>query len=256
MKVISVINDKGGVGKTVTAVNTAAVLGGKGYKVLVIDLDRQANATEYLGIVPDFTSGSYQCLTKRCTPDEVKSFIVESKFKGISVIPAGQDLEHAEIQIAMDVKLPRETRIKNICAMIKTFGFDYVIIDCPPSLHAVAINAMVAADFIIIPVQISQFAIAGIKTVFDYIDEIRQNFNPNIKAGILFTIYENSRVMREVCEYFEKQSSVMPLFNSKIRKTTKLIESTLDHAPVVYYAAESTAAQDYVAFADELLERI
>jgi chromosome partitioning protein len=255
MKTISFINDKGGVGKTASSVNTAAVLGKKGKKVLVMDLDRQANATEYLGIAPELTSGAHACLTQKCTAEDLLSYIKKTSFEGVSIISAGEDLESAEIQIAMDIKLPRETRIKRICDIIASLNlFDFVLIDCPPSLHAVAVNAMVAADFIVIPVQISQFAIAGIGTVFNHISEIQQNFNPNIESGILLTLYENTAVMREVAKYFEEKN--LPIFNTRIRKTTKFIESTLDHTPIVYYSPSSTAATDYQQFTDELLERV
>lgn len=255
MTTIAVINDKGGVAKTVTAVNTAAVLGSRGKHVLVIDLDRQANATEYLGVAPQLISPANKCLTQKCSPEEVAGFITETKFKGVSLIPAGEDLESAEIQIAMDIRLPRETRIQRICEAVRSMNqFDYILIDCPPSLHAVAVNAMVAADYIVIPVQISQFAIAGISTVIQHVSEIQQNFNPKIQYSILFTLFENTQVMREVSDYFTEKG--MPLFSTRIRKTTKMIESTLDHMPIIYYSASSTAAQDYQQFTSELLERV
>lgn len=251
-RIIAVSNQKGGVGKTTTVVNLAAAFGDRGKKVLVVDFDPQGNTTTSFGIrKKSIRNTSYEAVIGQCRLVEA---IVATEFKGISVVPTSQKLSGAEHEIA-DME-NRSARLKMQLLTVKE-DFDYILIDCPPTLNLLNINALVAADGVIIPILCEYLSLEGLVEIDDTIRKIRQNYNPRLEIeGILFTMY-NSRynltgmVVDEVKKYFPDKA-----FETVIPRNIALAEAPSFGEPVLYYDKRAKGTKAYEELAKEIEKKL
>ena len=250
-KIIALANQKGGVGKTTTAINLAASLATLEKKVLVIDADPQANASSGLGIdIREIESSIYECLINKSAPDEA---IHHTCIEGLDIIPSHIDLVGAEIEM-----LDLSNREKIMCEALMPLKdkYDYILIDCSPSLGLITVNSLTAADSVIIPVQCEYFALEGISKLLNTIKIIKSNLNPKLDVeGFLLTMF-NSRLRLSNQVYNEVKKHFRELvFESVILRNTRLGEAPSMGIPVILYDAESTGAKNYLSLAQEIIKK-
>ncbi len=251
-KIISFSNQKGGVGKTTSAVNVAASLGILGHKVLLIDLDPQGNATSGVGISKKQLKSSINDVL--IGEASAKDAIIETDFENLSIIPANIALAGAEYNLYQGNGAERV--MKTALEPIKD-NYDYIIIDCPPSLSMLTVNAMVASDGIIIPMQCEFYALEGLSQLTVTINRIKANFNSSLNiTGILITMY-NSRLLLslQVINELKKHYSDK-LFNTQVSRGVRVSEAPGFGCPVYYHDKRSKGANEYLAIAKELASRI
>src|SRR5512133_2184961 len=250
-KVIAIANQKGGVGKTTTAINLAASFAVLEKKVLLIDADPQANSTSGSGFdVRTIKTSIYECLIDDVDP---KSIILNSEIPGFDLIPSHIDLVGAEIEM---LNLPnREKMLKQVVARIKD-AYDFILIDCSPSLGLITVNALSAADSILIPVQCEYFALEGLGKLLNTIKIIQGRLNPRLEIeGFLLTMYDaRLRLSNQVVEEVKKHFNEM-VFETIIQRNVKLSEAPSFGKPVIMYDAESKGAINYLNLAREILQR-
>jgi chromosome partitioning protein len=247
MLILTVSNQKGGVGKTTTCVNLAAELGRLGYSVLAVDIDPQANCTSGLGISPeDFELSLYDVLLGEA---EAKDAGHPTKWEGVSLLPATIDLAGAEIELASVIS--RETRLRRHLRSLDSF--DVAIVDCPPSLGMLTINALVASDKLIIPIQCEYYALEGVGQLSKTVGLVRDSLNPELEiSGVLLTMYDSrTRLSNEVAEEVRRQFGSVA-FSSVIPRNVRLSEAPSHAAPIGYYDPSSTGAQAYGDLAREV----
>ncbi len=249
-KIICIANQKGGVGKTTTAVNLAAALSMLGNRVLLVDCDAQGNASSGTGILPqELAFHLYHALLGEKTPQEV---ICTTAFNSLDVLPSNRDLVGIEMEIA-GVR-SREKILKNILGKIE--GYDYFILDCPPSLGLMTINAFTAADSVIIPLQCEYYALEGLSQLVQTIRLVKHNFNPQLHIeGLLLTMYDSRmrltfQVAREVRTHFRDI-----VYRTTIPRNVRLSESPSHGKPIFAYDPRSKGAEAYLALAKEFLGR-
>ena len=251
-KIIAFANQKGGVGKTTSAVNVAASLGVLGYKVLLIDLDPQGNATSGVGIMKKTLKTTvFDMLTTEATADAVT---IQTKYDNLSVIPAQTTLARAEYELGDTEK--GEYVMKTKLSAIRD-KYDYIIIDCPPSLGMLTVNAMTASDGVVIPMQCEFFALEGLSQLMFTISRIKQHYNKDLNVtGILITMHNNRlilsmQVINELRKHYAEK-----LFETTISRNVKVSEAPGFGAPVYYHEKRSKGAAEYMNVAKELAERI
>jgi chromosome partitioning protein len=245
-RIIAIANQKGGVGKTTSAINIGAALATCGKSVLLIDLDPQANATSGVSVEPEGAT-IYECLIERAL---INSAILPTCIHGLSIIPSKGDLVGAEIEVSN--LADRESILKTIVGEIQ--AHDFVIIDCPPAFGLLTINALVAASALIVPVQCEYYAMEGLGRLMGNIDRIRDSFNPDLDLeGILLTMYDSrinlSRQVQDEIRGFFKEK----VFQAVIPRNVALAEAPSHGKPVLSYNAASSGAQAYLDLAKEIL---
>ena len=250
-KIIAIANQKGGVGKTTTSVNLAASLGVLEKKVLLIDADPQANATSGLGIdVEEVQLGSYQLIEHTV---KAKDAIVATTSPNVDIIPAHIDLVAIEIELVD--KPSRESMLKKAIVDLKK-DYDYIIIDCAPSLGLLTLNALTASDAVIIPIQCEYFALEGLGKLLNTIKSVQKLHNPELDIeGLLLTMYDSRlRLSNQVVEEVKKHFTEM-VFKTIIQRNVRLGEAPSYGESIISYDAGSTGANNYLSLAQELIEK-
>ncbi len=250
-KIISVVNQKGGVGKTTTAVNLASGIGMLGKKVLLVDFDPQGNTTSGYGInKKDIKISSYELLIGLAKADET---IIKTEFKNVDVIPASIDLAAAEVDLIN--KEHRESQLKMGLSPLRE-RYDYIFIDCPPSLGLITINALNASDTVLVPIQCEYFALEGLSQLMASVRQVKRLYNPTIEIeGIVLTMYDarlnlTAQVVAEIKKYFSNK-----LFKTAIPRAVRLSEAPSYGKPIQYYDKRSKGADAYNSLAKEFLKR-
>jgi chromosome partitioning protein len=250
-KVIAIANQKGGVGKTTTAINLAACIAVLDYKVLLIDSDPQANATSGVGIKPDKIQGDlYECLVNQIDP---KVTILKTETPNLDIIPSSIDLVGAEIELVATEK--REFRLKAVVSQIKN-DYDFIFIDCLPSLGLITINALNAADSVIIPVQCEFFSLEGYGKLTETINMVRASLNPDLKIeGIVLSMYDKRLRMANMVIEEIKNIVTNKIFDTIIHRNSKIGEAPSLGQPIIIYDASSKGAINYLNLAMEVLKQ-
>ena len=250
-KIIAIVNQKGGVGKTTTAVNLTAAIGALGKKALLVDIDPQGNATSGLGVNKrEITLSSYDNIINGVPAEKT---ILHSPFKNVDVIPSNMDLAGAELEL---VDVPRrEAKLRTSLALIKS-QYDYILLDCPPSLGLITLNGLCAADTLLVPIQCEYYALEGLSQLISTVRSIKRLYNPLIDIeGVLLTMYDGrlnltQQVVDEVKRFFPQK-----VFATVIPRTVRLSEAPSFGQPVKYYDRSSKGTIAYNNLAAELIEK-
>jgi chromosome partitioning protein len=246
---IAVVNQKGGVGKTTTSVNLAAALSAEGHDVLLVDLDPQANATSALGVDGKEIAGTYDAILDE-TP--LADCIVRVDQESISVVPSSAELSGAEVELVP--VMARERRLTNALAQVKD-QYDWILIDCPPSLGLLTINALSASDAVIIPVQCEYMALEGLSRLMDTLELVKRNLNPRLHVlGVVLTMFDaRTRLAQQVVD--EVRGHFPQTFGTIIPRSVRLSEAPSHGKSIFTYDTGGRSATAYDAVASELLER-
>ncbi len=253
-RIITIANQKGGVGKTTTAINLASALRRRGMKVLVIDLDPQGNASTGLGIDPGRRQKTtYDVLLEGCPLSQAAC---ETPVEGIWLCPATTDLSSADMRLMTAER--RSFLLRNILRSqdTRTLALDYVLIDCPPSLNLLTVNAMVAADSVLIPLQSEFFALEGLSQLMLTIREVRQTANPDLRIeGVFMTMHDQRNRLSQMVEADARANLGDLVFRTVVPRNVRVSEAPSHAVPVIEYDPYSKGARAYQALAAELLDR-
>ncbi|MGN0468620.1 MAG: ParA family protein [Acutalibacteraceae bacterium] len=250
-KTIAIVNQKGGVGKTTSAVNLSAAIGMHGYKTLLVDIDPQGNSTSGLGYnKKNVEKSTYDMIIGTA---EAKDILIKTNFANLSLLPSDMNLAGAELELA---ELDNRTgRIKTALAPIKD-SFDYIFLDCPPSLGLITVNALSAIDSVIVPIQCEYYALEGLSQLMNTIRQVKRLYNPLIEIeGILLTMYDGrlnltQQVVSEVKRFFPKK-----VYSTVIPRNVRLSEAPSFGMPVCYYDKASKGSKAYDELATEFLNK-
>jgi chromosome partitioning protein len=249
-KIVAIANQKGGVGKTTTAINLAAALGNAGKKVLMVDIDPQGNATSGLGQSKRETASStYNLLIANEPIDKV---LLHTKFKNLDLLPSNINLAGVEIEL---VELPERTfRLKQALASVR-MSYDFILIDCPPSLGLITLNALAAADAVLIPIQCEYYALEGLSQLMATIRQVKRMYNEELELeGVLLTMFDSRlnltvQVAEEVKKHFKDK-----LYRAVVPRNVRLSEAPSHGQPIQYYEGSSKGAEAYDRIAKEFLK--
>ncbi len=250
-KIVSIVNQKGGVGKTTTAVNLAAAIGIAGKKVLIVDADPQGNTTSAYGISKKGANST--CYEVLIGKSGAKEAIVKSEFKNVDVIPSSMDLAAAEVDLISIER--RESQLKIALSVVRE-DYDYIFIDCPPSLGLITINALNVSDTVLVPIQCEYFALEGLSQLMSSVRQVKRLYNPTLEIeGIVLTMYDGrlnltQQVVGEIKKYFAQK-----LYKTAIPRAVRLSEAPSYGKPIQYYDKRSKGADAYNELAKEFLKR-
>ena len=250
-RIISITNQKGGVGKTATTISLAACLAEYNMNVLIVDVDPQGNSTTSLGIDKDEQeTSSYELFTGKAA---ARDCIVETKFAGIDLIPSTLDLAGAEVEV---VDFDDRNYILDRALTTLKANYDFILIDCPPSLNTLTCNALTASDSVIIPLQCEFLALEGLKQLLDTIDIIKERTNQRLQVdGVLFTMYDNrTNLSAQVVENVYKNLN-QKIYQTVIPRAVRMAEAPSYGMPITFYDKRSTVAQSYRDFAVEVMKQ-
>lgn len=247
-KVIAVINQKGGVGKTTTCINLSAALGARGFRVLLVDIDPQGNSTQGLGVDKSKVKKStYHAMIEGARGDELR---IQTEFENLDLLPATNMLLGAEIEM---IDLPqREFCLRRSLVPIRS-EYDYILIDCPPSLGLLALNALCACDTFLVPIQCEFYALEGLSQLMNHVRLVKRKYNPKIDTeGVLLTMYDGrlnltQQVVREVKKYFPHK-----VYRTVIPRSVRLSEAPGFGQPIMYFDRSCKGTQAYDALAAEI----
>jgi len=250
--IVAFANQKGGVGKTTSAVNIAVSLGVFGKKVLLCDLDPQSNATTGVGIEKRSVSGSiYDVIIGRLTVNEVR---IKTEYENVWVLPSSADLSGVEIEFIEDGNIPENFfRFKNTVSAVED-DYDYIIIDCPPSLGILTVNALCGSDYVVVPMQCEYFALEGLAQLTNNLRKVRKLYNPKVDiAGILITMYDGRlnlsvQILEELKKYFPEK-----IFKTLVPRTVRLAEAQSHKMPIYYFDKASRANDCYTELSKEIM---
>ncbi len=250
-KTVSILNQKGGVGKTTTAVNLSAAIGAKGFRVLLADIDPQGNSTSGYGINKrEIKKSSYELLTGEIKPYDA---VLKTEFEGVDLIPANMNLAGAELEI-IDMH-NRESLLKNAIMQVWE-DYDYIFLDCPPSLGLITLNALTASDTFLVPIQCEYYALEGLSQLMSTVRKIKRLYNSYLDIeGVLLTMYDGrlnltQQVVREVKKFFPQK-----VYSTTIPRNVRLSEAPSYGQPIIYFDRSSKGAAAYTALCEEFLSK-
>ncbi len=249
-RIIAVANQKGGVGKTTTTINLSAALAEEGRRVLLVDIDPQGNATSGVGVDKRTVEKTvYELITEKV---EYEECVIKTEFDNLSVIPANINLSGAEIDL-IDIE-NREYLLKEILRE-KAEGFDYILIDCPPSLNMLTVNALTAADSVLVPIQCEYYALEGLSQLIHTVDLVKKKLNPELEMeGVVFTMYDaRTRLSMQVVESV-KNTLQENIYETIIPRNIRLAEAPSYGMPITAYATHSSGANSYRLLATEVIK--
>ncbi|MFH1824619.1 MAG: AAA family ATPase [Candidatus Firestonebacteria bacterium] len=251
-KIIAITNQKGGVGKTTTAVNLSASIGVMEKKTLLIDMDPQGNATSGFGINPySVKSSIYDCIIDN---KPIQEIILKTEIQYLDIAPSNIDLTGAEIELVP--LIARENRLKNVIVPIKD-DYAYIFIDCPPSLGLLTVNTLTAADSVLIPIQCEYYALEGVSKLLNTIELVKKSLNPNLEIeGVVLTMYDSrttlsQQVSDEIKKYFKEK-----VYNTIIPRNVRLSEAPSYGKPAILYDIRSTGSEAYLSLAKEVIQNV
>lgn len=250
-KTVSIFNQKGGVGKTTTCINLSAAVAAKGKKVLLVDLDPQGNATSGLGTdKSEVADSTYDILVNSV---QARAIVIETPFKNLSLLPANMNLAGAELELA---EADDRNRVLKKALAPLIVDYDYIFIDCPPSLGLLSLNALTASDTLIVPLQCEYYALEGLSQLVNTVRIVKNHYNEHLEfEGVVFTMYDNrlklnQQVLSEVEKYFPKKT-----YKTHIPRGVRLAEAPSYGMPIMYYEKYSKGSLSYKKLAEEFLKK-